>query len=250
MKRTIFYFGVALAAAFAFSGAARAQMMGGPSGSYGMMGGWTYPWTSSSSEAQMSASDTQAIAAGQALYGRLQAKQTGCAALTRDDFDDLGEYFMQQITGAGHPAMDAMLSNMMGEEGDTAVHVAWGERYSGCDTNATFPGRWSSTGVGGGSASGSSGSGYYGFMPMMGYYGYAPMMGYGYGGGWFGWVLMVALWALAIVGIVALARWIARGRRMGWHGRGTSALETLRERYAKGEIDRKEFEEKKKDLET
>jgi putative membrane protein len=79
---------------------------------------------------------------------------------------------------------------------------------------------------------------------MMGYYGYGP--GWGYMTGW-GWIFMIIFWALIIIGIVALIRGASYGGRH--HRAGNSALEILKERYAKGEIDRKEFEEKKKDLE-
>ena len=254
MKKSIIYSGLAFAAVFALMGAgtsaAHAQMMGyygsgssatGTSG-YGMMGGWAYPWTSSSSEAQMSASDTQMIAAGQALYEQLQSGQIQCSALTQDNYENLGEYFMQQVTGAGHPAMDAMISNMMGEQGDTAMHVAWGERYSGCNGSATLPGAWS----------GSGDNNYYG--SMMGYYGggnygYGPYGGMmGYGGSWLGWIFMLLFWALVVIGIIVLIRWLTHGSRHGWHDHGHSALGILKERYAKGEIDKREFEEKKKDL--
>ena len=251
MKKAIIYFGLSAVALLAFAGmgagAAHAQMMGryGTNGAYGgMMNGWTYPWTSSSSEQQMSASDTQIIATGRALYQQLQAGQIQCSALTQDDFENLGEYFMQQVTGTGHPAMDAMITNMMGPEGDAAIHIAWGERYSGCYANAALPGAWSTSG---------DNSNYYGFMPMMGYYGgygYGPMMGWGYGGGWLGWILMALFWVLVIVGIITLIRWLSHGGRRGWHNHGHSAIDVLKERYAKGEIDRKEFEEKKKDLES
>lgn len=75
-------------------------------------------------------------------------------------------------------------------------------------------------------------------------YGYDGMMGsFGFGG----FLLMVVWWAI-IVYVVALAiRWIMDGtRHEGRHGK--SAIDILKERYAKGEIDRKEFEEKKKDI--
>lgn len=77
-------------------------------------------------------------------------------------------------------------------------------------------------------------------------------LGYGYG---FDHVLMSALWILLIVLVVsAIFRRERMWRMWGRHGWGPyggehgRALEILKERYAKGEIDRAEFEQKKKDL--
>ncbi len=67
-------------------------------------------------------------------------------------------------------------------------------------------------------------------------------MWYGFGG--LGWLFMLLWWALPILGIVALVRYLGdNGTR-----RQSSALEILKERYAKGEIDEKEFKEKKRHL--
>ncbi len=78
---------------------------------------------------------------------------------------------------------------------------------------------------------------------MYGYYG--PGWGYMGAGGW---ILMILFWAFIIFGIIALVRWSTHGGGH-WHGHGErTALDVLKERYARGEIDRKEFEEKKKDL--
>ncbi len=86
---------------------------------------------------------------------------------------------------------------------------------------------------------------------MMGYYGYGPMMGYEYGGGaWWGWIIMALFWAIIIAVVVMIVRRLGHGHRRWHEGHGDSAIEILKERYAKGEIDKKEFEEKKKDLEV
>jgi len=63
----------------------------------------------------------------------------------------------------------------------------------------------------------------------------------------FSWIFMILWWGLIIIGIVALIRWLADLSYRS-NGREKSPLEILEERYAKGEIDKKEFEEKKKDL--
>jgi len=58
--------------------------------------------------------------------------------------------------------------------------------------------------------------------------------------------MMIVFWAAIIFFIV----WIVKEARKGDTEKtnSRSALDILRERYAKGEIDKKEFEERKKDL--
>lgn len=78
-----------------------------------------------------------------------------------------------------------------------------------------------------------------------------PMMGWN-GIGWgFGLIFMLLFWALVVAAIVALIRWtMVMG---GGGGRSAAAgtdraLEILRERYARGDIDKEEFEAKRRDL--
>ena len=76
-------------------------------------------------------------------------------------------------------------------------------------------------------------------------------MGTGYMGG-FGWIFMLLFWALVIVGLVALVKWIAGNRGSSSDESSTrerDALAILQERYARGEIEREEFVTRKQDLE-
>jgi len=72
--------------------------------------------------------------------------------------------------------------------------------------------------------------------------------GFGYGGFGMG-IGMLLFWGLIIVAIVVLVRG-SGGRSGGDTPRlpEKTALDILRERYARGEIDKAEFEEKRRDL--
>jgi len=78
---------------------------------------------------------------------------------------------------------------------------------------------------------------------------WGDVMGWGGGWGFFGIVHMVLWWFLLVLGIVVLAKWLFGGAG----GRGAAedrALSVLRERYARGEIDKADFEARKRDLES
>ncbi len=79
------------------------------------------------------------------------------------------------------------------------------------------------------------------------------MMGPGMMGG-FGWwwlmpIFMILFWGLVIWGIVALVRGLSGSRGSNSTPPMTdSALEVLKKRYARGEINKEEYDEKKHDL--
>jgi putative membrane protein len=78
---------------------------------------------------------------------------------------------------------------------------------------------------------------------------YGWQMGWGMMG-WFAPIMMVVFWVAVIVAIVFLVRWLAASGGAGSRSPKSedSALEILKKRYARGEINKEEFEEKKKDL--
>lgn len=74
------------------------------------------------------------------------------------------------------------------------------------------------------------------------------MMGWGTGWGLFGALHMVLWWGLILLGIVALGKWLLGGSGGAARAGTTKAIEILGERYARGEIGKDEFEQKKRDL--
>lgn len=77
-------------------------------------------------------------------------------------------------------------------------------------------------------------------------YGYGMMGNFGWG--WFMPVFMIIFWGLVIWGIVALARGTTWSGNTDSSNHSESAHEILKKRYARGEINKAEYEEKKKDL--
>ena len=74
-------------------------------------------------------------------------------------------------------------------------------------------------------------------------------MGDGWGSAAYGWFALMHLlwWAVVVIGIIGLVRW-SLGSRRARPGATDAALDVLRERYARGEISREEFEERKRVL--
>lgn len=94
------------------------------------------------------------------------------------------------------------------------------------------------------------------------YSGCGHMWGWAGGWGWHGGMIFLPfVMLLALVGTVALIVWLVRWTTYGtfhhgrfgcpychrhWHGDGHDALDILRERLARGEVGKEEFEEKRK----
>jgi putative membrane protein len=76
-------------------------------------------------------------------------------------------------------------------------------------------------------------------------WGMHPMMFMWGAGGLVMMLMMLVFWGLVIAGLVLGVRWLAG---QGHAGRRDEALEILRQRYARGEIDKQEFDTRKRDL--
>ena len=73
----------------------------------------------------------------------------------------------------------------------------------------------------------------------------------GYGWGWgmgLGMISMVLFWVLVILGIVVLVRYVGGSSASSGPPPSKTALDLLNERYARGEIDKQDYEERKRDL--
>lgn len=80
--------------------------------------------------------------------------------------------------------------------------------------------------------------------------GWMPHGGMGYG---MGWIFMLLFWVLVIAGIVVLVKWLSSSSQSNAslppQPPRRSALDILKERYARGEIDDEEYERRKRALE-
>lgn len=75
-----------------------------------------------------------------------------------------------------------------------------------------------------------------------------PHYDYMYMMGWGGWILSFLWWLFIIFSFIVLIRYLLKNVAGSEKSPSKSALDILKERYAKGEIGKKEFEEIKKEL--
>ena len=150
---------------------------------------------------------------GKAVWDKLQKKKLACDKLSEEDFERLGEYFMGQMMGDSHEAMNNMMIKMMGEKGEEQMHVVMGKRFSGCDTSAVFPnqskGFMAMMGMMGSAFSRSTpgfGGTEGGENSMMGFGGLNNMMGWG-GFGFFGLIFWL-FWVVVLIDLILLGIWL------------------------------------------
>ena len=144
---------------------------------------------------------------------------TACNQLADEQLEAIGDYYMEQIhPGEAHELMD----NMMGGEGSASlkqVHINMAKRlYCNEDIGGMMGG---------------------GMMNMM--MGNYPAY-YGYNNFW------NVLWMVFLIGAIALIVWlIYKFTKKGKESE--TPINILQKRYAKGEINKKQFEEIKKEME-
>ncbi len=134
---------------------------------------------------------------GEEILKKLKNQEINCQSLTDEDFESLGEYFMDLMIGnrETHLAMNQMMKSMHGEDGEKLMHINMGKRFSGCDQNSII----SSFGIMPGG-------------PMMGYGKIMPMTGYGMWAwnflNWSGWNILGPIlgifWFLIIIALPIL----------------------------------------------
>ena len=152
--------------------------------------------------------------------------------LTDDQFELLGDYFMELQTGENHAFMDRMMGGE-GSEHLRQAHITMGKNfYNEYLETGTIEQRGMRGGMMGSGMMGSS----FSYMMM-------PGAGHSfYGFGIFGLLLTVAFLGLVIWLIYLIYQ------KTKLSGKRKSALDLLKERYAKGEITKKEYETMREEL--
>jgi len=173
------------------------------------------------------------------------AGEVDCSQITDGQFDELGDAYMGTMlpNKQQHETMDTM----MGGEGSASLgqaHINMGRSYLGCWSDYNGGPVYMPMMVGIGTME----TGGYGHDEGISRFNHNSMMDYGFAGmgGFGGGLFMILFWVLVIAGTFALIKYFTNSNQ------GTpstkSALDILKERYARGEIDKEEYETKKKDM--
>jgi hypothetical protein len=88
---------------------------------------------------------------GQTIYSNVMGGQVNANQLNNDDLEKVGEYFMGRMVGntQRHVFMNQIITNMMGESGEEAVHINMGRRYINSYSQTVSPNNNGSYMIGG-----------------------------------------------------------------------------------------------------
>jgi len=158
-----------------------------------------------------------------------------CDKLTDEQLEAIGDYYMEQMhPGEAHELMDEMMG---GEDSESLkqMHIQMAEKLYCNEETSGMMGMMM-----GGNMMDSGG-----MMNMM----ESGMMGSSMGSSfWWLWMIVGALfWIAVFVALILLIVWLYK-KITGQTTNGSSALEILKKRFAKGEISKKEFESMKKEI--
>ena len=156
-----------------------------------------------------------------------------CKSLSDSQLEIIGEYYMEQMhPGESHELMHQMMGLKEGSEAEKQFHINMAKALYCGETNA----------FGSGSMMGR------GMMNMMtgGNMGYGMMgtnsFGYGY---WSFWNIILSLFW---IGLIVLVIWLIYKFIIKREGLHETPIVILKKRFAKGEINKKQFEEMKKEI--
>lgn len=156
------------------------------------------------------------------VKGLIDSK-VSCDKLTNEQLEIIGEYYMEQMhPGESHELMHKMMGLQEGSETEKQFHINMAKTIYCGESNGT---------IGGGMKNMMMGSGMMGSYPA--YYGYNSF-----------WNIP---WLIFLIGIIALIIWLI----YKFTGKGKepeTPINILQKRYAKGMINKKQFEEMKKEI--
>ena len=172
--------------------------------------------------------------------------KVSCDKLNDGQLEEIGEYYMEQMhPGEAHKLMHKMMELEEDTKIEEQFHISMA-RTMYCNETNGIANMMYSGGMMNMMRNNMMNFDYNGGGDMMGYnYGnYGNMMnGIGYGFGWFGLLLMILFW----IAIIWLVIWIIQQFTKHKEDK-ESALDILQKRFAKGEISKKEYLERKKEL--
>ena len=161
--------------------------------------------------------------------------KTSCKSLSDSQLEIMGEYYMEQMhPGESHELMHQMMGLKEGSEDEEQFHINMAKAIYCGEENVFGSGGMMSGGMMGMMMGGNMGYGMMGNNPF----------GYGYGY----WSFWNIIWSLFWIGLIILVIWLIYKFIIKREGLHETPIVILKKRYAKGEINKRQFEGMKKEI--